>query len=137
VVKLDADLRSEYGLDLHDLWKPGTGLTVRRLISYIKELPQDARIWKHLLGEETLWGHQEHLLADVRDVSQQIAYFSAVAAGRQFSKRSEWEKVMKDIPKQSRRPGDPKEEAPTFATTTDLMDMFGGGAIGKPHGRKR
>lgn len=130
MVKLEADFQSEYRLDLRALLRKGS---YRRIISLMLELPRTARLWAYIVGDLAQWGGQEHILADIRDISRTTAYFSMVAAGGGM-KRSTWDKVVRDIPKPLPRPGDPPPKV-EMSSDEDLADFFG--MPGKPHGRKK
>lgn len=39
------------GIDFRDLWRPGVGLTLRRLFVLLKALPADAPLWGELQRE--------------------------------------------------------------------------------------
>lgn len=132
---LEADFLSEYnGLDLRDLWRKDSGLTARRAISLFRQLPPTSRVWKYLLGDSAEWGYQEHLLADIRDLGMQIAYFSAQAVQVQLKPNSaEQKRLFRGVPTRLPRPGDPKEEI-RFATKDELIALFG---VGKPRGRRK
>jgi hypothetical protein len=89
----------------------------------MKNLPEDSRLRKELIGEASLFDIQSHLLADIRDILNVEAYFSGISATKDL-KKSQVNKVHRGIPKRIRRPGDPEPEV-HFATPEELAMLFG------------
>lgn len=104
-------------------------MTIRWVITHLLELPNESRIKKHYAGEKGLFGVQEHLLADLRDMLNCVQYFSAVTAVKEM-KQGQVQKIARGAPKRSPRPGDEPEEI-SFATRDELKMLFPHSAIRK------
>lgn len=120
---MEADFTSEYnGLDLRDLWRRGSGLTARRAIALIIELPEGSRTKKHIAGDRALFDVKAHLLADIRDLLNATQYFAGATATKDL-KKSHIEKLARGMPQRIRRPGEPDPEK-KFATPEELRQLF-------------
>lgn len=64
---IEADLQRFYGLDIRDLFRPGAGLTWRRLRALIMGLPAESALHRSMGGEDAVWTLQTQLLAAVHD----------------------------------------------------------------------
>lgn len=132
VEALEADFRQFYsGLDLRDLWRPGSGMNYRVVISLWKRLPQDARIWEALVGERARWTEEKHLLADIRDFCMRTMYFSSIAAAKDLNQTALGQ-INDHAPKPPRRPGDPEPTQKTALTGAELKGTFLGKMVGNP-----
>jgi hypothetical protein len=74
---IEADLQSEYGVDLVDFFRGK--MTARKLLVYIRGLPGSSRISKKHGGPDSEWSRLEHFTADVIDLLQIINYNQATA----------------------------------------------------------
>lgn len=63
---LEADLHTEYGIDLNDLGSHR--LTWRKLNVLVAQLPRTSRLATALHGPPARWGELEHMLADLWDL---------------------------------------------------------------------
>lgn len=135
MVALESDLREFYHRDLVDLWRPNTGVTVRWVISRIESLMgrKESQLFRHLAGDSGIWGYEEHLLADIRDISASSRYLTLQLVAANF-KQTDLDKILQGQPTPPLRPGDEPEEI-KFATKDELLQLFNGG--GKPRGRHK
>lgn len=63
--ELEADLLSEYHLDIEDMWEGR--LSVAKVARLTEQLPAGSRVWKSL-GWDNAWTSQEHLTALLADL---------------------------------------------------------------------
>ncbi|MBB5934575.1 hypothetical protein FHS42_001622 [Streptomyces zagrosensis] len=56
-----------YGTDLRDLFRPGSGLTWRRLRALVTGLPADSALGRAIAGPDSVWTLETQLLAAVHD----------------------------------------------------------------------
>lgn len=69
---MEADLARYYpGTHLVDVWRPGGGLTYRRVMNLIKWLPDDAATWA-ALGRRTLTLDQELIATIWESLAEQL-----------------------------------------------------------------
>lgn len=64
---IEADLQRYYGTDLRDLFRPGSGLTWRRLRALVVNLPPDSALARTMVGPDSVWTLETQLLAAVHD----------------------------------------------------------------------
>lgn len=129
---LEADFTQYYRADLRDLWRPGSGMTYRWVISHWKQLPEGARTWRVIVGERARWTEEKHLLADIRDFLVRTTYFGGIAAAKDLN-QSALDKINEHIPKPARRPGDPEPERKIVSGGAELQQTFLGGMVGRPN----
>lgn len=103
-----ADLKRYHGVNLHDVLVPGSGLTARMVVEYIRHLPHDSATFAELQGgsEFVGWGVEQYLLASVVDSVRENTY-AFVSANSQKSKP----KAPEPVP----RPGRAKKKNNLFA----------------------
>ncbi len=120
---MEADFTQYYQADLRELWRDGSGMTVRWVIVHLMELPMESRIKKHYAGDQGIFSVNDHLTADIRDLLLQIQYLSMITAMKDF-KQSQQQKVLRSAPKRLPRPGDPEPEKPKMASKEELKALF-------------
>lgn len=125
---VEADFCQFYnGADLRDLWRRGSGMTYRRVVSLIRNLPDGSRYVKHLRIESgNVWDQDDHHRQDMVDLLQLAVYYLQQGPLTQF-KKSDQAKVQKGAPQRSRRPGDPEPEKPKMSSKQELRNFFGAG----------
>lgn len=64
---IESDLQRYYGTDIRDIYRPGSGLTWRRVRALIAHLPADSALARSMAGEDSGWTLETHLLAAVHD----------------------------------------------------------------------
>lgn len=64
---IEADLQRYYGTDLRDVFRPGSGLTWRRLRALVTGLPPDSALAQAMAGPDSVWTLETQLLAAVHD----------------------------------------------------------------------
>jgi len=101
---LEADLKSEYGVRLSDLFRGK--LTYRELLVYIRQLPVSSRLIKHQLGHDGEWTANEYLLAALLDGVKSTNYLIS----SYLNAKSKHPRVIKP-PKPIDRPGDAERRA--------------------------
>lgn len=109
---LEADLLQYYGLDLADLFRPGSRLTWRRLAVLVRQLPPTSRTAAAQAGHD-VWSGERHLLADLVDLGQNMCYLLGVVATKDHT----FKRPPVGLPQATRRPGMP-EVAETAARIT-------------------
>lgn len=63
---MEADLQRFYGIDYRDRWRPGSGLTLRRIGALLRSLPPESALHRIARNEEPHWSVEAHLLDDLR-----------------------------------------------------------------------
>lgn len=73
---LVADLKRFYGVELSDVLVPGSGLSARRVLAYVRSLPLDSATVASLRGGDQFrqWDLHSYLLASVIDSINQNTY---------------------------------------------------------------
>lgn len=124
LTRLEADFLQFYGIDLHDLFREDSSLTVRRVADLIDQLPTESRTVKHIIDDP--WGTDQHLLANIADAMNQVWFFSRVSAASQM-KKEDARKVFAQAPKLMERPSvKPKEKPkPVFLSGRQLKEILG------------
>lgn len=84
---IEADLQRYYGTDLRDLFKPGSGLTWRRLRALITGLPADSALGRAMVGPDSVWTLETQLLAAVHDRLSEANWQRGNAGAKTPSKR--------------------------------------------------
>lgn len=62
---MEADLHHYYGVDLLDMWRPNSALTLRKVWVLITRLPDKSNTSRALNGGRERWSLTEYLLADL------------------------------------------------------------------------
>ncbi|MFG2748006.1 hypothetical protein [Streptomyces xanthophaeus] len=102
---LEADLRSEYGVRLSDLY---TGrLTWRELLSYVEGLPPTSRLRTALNGGRPEPSAEAVLLADIFDMLQNVDWHIVAS---NVDKKSNLPKTPKPYPRWWMKPSRPKAD---------------------------
>lgn len=108
----EADFHSEYpGVDIYDLWKRGSGLSYRKAATLLYHLPPKSRLRQSLPKDHVLWTQEDHHRQDMIDLLQQILYYTITdATVKDGLKRSDIQKIHRQAPKRTRRPGEVVEK---------------------------
>lgn len=127
--KLEADLLSEYGVDLLDLFREEKPLTVRRVITLLDQLPEGSRVAKHIRDDAL--DTTQHLLLTILDGVNQLNYSSYYNASAQVGKK--WGQIWKKAPKPIDRPKikPPEKKVKRFMSGRELT----GGALASATGK--
>lgn len=64
---IEADFQRFYGTDIRDVFRPGSGLTWRRVRAFIWALPADSALVREMSGEDAGWTLETQLLAAMHD----------------------------------------------------------------------
>ena len=64
---IEADLARYYSTDIRDLFRPGSGLTWRRLRALVLGLPEESALGRAIAGEDSVWTLETQLLAALHD----------------------------------------------------------------------
>lgn len=139
--KLEADFQSEYHLDLRDLYRPESTLTLRRCLTLFEQLPSDSRIMKWLRND--LFDQKDHLLASILDTIRRVDFSTNVGARATISPESQ--SVFDSMPEPIKRPVFneallPLEEKPEpikFASAKELKKLMKAGPDGAVKRTKR
>lgn len=82
---IEADLLRWFGVDLRHLGSPE--LSLRRLLVLLGHLPRESSTVRAIAGERARWGDSEHLLADLIDAVQSLAWQHAWVHSRKKPQR--------------------------------------------------
>lgn len=122
--KIEADLRQYYNINLSDVFRPGSGVTLRHVLNLVEQLPGESRFMKHVRDDG--FAMEEHLLASMLDTLVQIQYQTSIAAA--VGAQKEYSKLMRKAPKPLERPTikpKPKKKY-KFLSTRELIDYMNG-----------
>lgn len=131
---LEADLQSEYNVDLRDLFRPGSGLTVRRVCVLLRELPLDSRIHRRMSSSKIL-SYKDHLTLDLLEGIRQVSYWAYVSAVKGVDEANQ-RALVRGAPKPLERPGQEKKKK-TFVSGAQLANRLGGRAAAIPTRKAR
>lgn len=84
---IEADLARYYGADIRDLFRPGSGLTWRRLRALVTNLPAESALGRALGGEDSVWTLETQLLAALHDRLAEANWQRANEGARSPSRR--------------------------------------------------
>lgn len=84
---IEADLQRYYGTDLRDLFRPGSGLTWRRLRALVANLPPDSALARTMVGPDSVWTLETQLLAAVHDRLSEANWQRGNAGAKSPSRR--------------------------------------------------
>ncbi|MET9147300.1 hypothetical protein [Streptomyces sp. NPDC004042] len=76
-----------YGTDLRDLFRPGSGLTWRRLRALVVNLPSDSALARTISGPDAVWTLETQLLAAVHDRLSEANWQRGNAGSKSPSRR--------------------------------------------------
>ncbi|MFD7539566.1 MULTISPECIES: hypothetical protein [unclassified Streptomyces] len=76
-----------YGTDLRDLFRPGSGLTWRRLRALVVNLPTDSALARTMVGPDSVWTLETQLLAAVHDRLSEANWQRGNAGSKSPSRR--------------------------------------------------
>jgi len=126
-MKLEADFRQYYQLDIRLLFVPGSVLNFRQASDLMEMLPPESRFMKHVRDDAL--DIDQHMLMNLQDLLARIEFQTAIAA--QVAAGKEYKKALKHMPKISERPTIKAKvkEPKKFVKTSDLMKMFGGNTL--------
>ncbi len=120
--KLEADLLSEYGVDLYSFFRGE--MSFRRLYSLVLNLPEDSRISKWIRNDPL--DTNTHLLMSVVDGVNLNNYQTYYVASSDIGK--DYKKIFKSAPKPQKRPkfieDAAVEEKPRFLTGRELKGVL-------------
>lgn len=84
---IEADLQRYYGTDLRDLFRPGSGLTWRRLRALVVNLPSDSALARTIAGPDSVWTLETQLLAAMHDRLSEANWQRGNAGAKSPSRR--------------------------------------------------
>lgn len=76
-----------YGTDLRDLFRPGSGLTWRRLRALVVNLPPDSALGRSISGPDSVWTLETQLLAALHDRLSEANWQRGNAGAKSPSRR--------------------------------------------------
>lgn len=133
----EADFHSEYGLDLYGITTGG--LSIAKASRLLWNLPPKSRLRQSLPKEHVLWTQEDHHRQDQVDLLQQILYYTMQGATiKDGLKRSDVQKIHRQAPKRSLRPGEEKPKYKFLSGKELRKTLFrsSDGTIPNPKGHK-
>lgn len=120
--KLEADFLEYYNIDILDLYRDDTALSIRRAVSLYALLPVDSRTIKDIRNE--VLSIDQNLTLSVLELLSSVSYQTSIVASGTVDKKS-YKEAMKNAPKRIERPTlreKPKEKK-KFLSGRELMGM--------------
>jgi hypothetical protein len=135
---VEADFQSEYGLDLRDLYRSKSRMTLRRCLVLFNQLPGESRVMKRLRNDG--FSMRDHLLANIFDTLRRIDFSTNVGARANLT--SESQSIFDSMPEPMKRPVfiEPEEDKPKpikFTSTRELKKLMNADQDGKVARPKR